>query len=473
MIAADTFFQFEGARRYAAQRGLLFKSAPLVAREDSDSLSELELQSLWFAGRFGRSFRSIEGQEIEIIQFGHWNHAAGPDFVDTAVRIDGDVRTGAIELDPDVRDWERHGHAENPGYENVVLHLYFHTGSDRFFTRTASHRAIPQVQLNIQDVDDWETAGFALAEAHLGRCSYVFHQLPRETVAAILEAAAQYRLERKARLMRRTMEIHGREQALYQGIAEALGYRHNAFPMRVLSQRASLARISDHESVAIDALLFGLAGFLEGHRHVESSDESTTNYQRDLWSLWWRERESGLASPAAPLPWRTGSTRPQNHPQRRLGALARLAANWKTFRDLALAKELSIKALESYLFNLEHPYWSHHYTLRAKRAKQPMALIGKARLYDILANQLFPLRFDDAPEATWDAYIKLPALLDNEKVRRASLRLFGQHPDKAAFSNRLFHQQALLQVYDDFCLTDASECDECPFPEELWASATS
>ena len=41
---------------------------------------------------------------VEIVQCGHWNHSAGPEFVDTAVRIGDGARLGAIELDSDVRD---------------------------------------------------------------------------------------------------------------------------------------------------------------------------------------------------------------------------------------------------------------------------------------------------------------------------------------------------------------------------------
>ena len=51
---------------------------------------------------------------VEIVQCGHWNHSAGPEFVDTAVRIGDGARLGAIELDSDVRDWEHHGLGENP-----------------------------------------------------------------------------------------------------------------------------------------------------------------------------------------------------------------------------------------------------------------------------------------------------------------------------------------------------------------------
>ena len=40
--------------------------------------NELELQARWFAGEFGRRFRSACGKEIEIVQFGVWNRESGP-----------------------------------------------------------------------------------------------------------------------------------------------------------------------------------------------------------------------------------------------------------------------------------------------------------------------------------------------------------------------------------------------------------
>ena len=46
--------------------------------------SELELQARWFAGDFGKEFVSTTGDQIEIVQFGVWNRAAGSDFRDAA-----------------------------------------------------------------------------------------------------------------------------------------------------------------------------------------------------------------------------------------------------------------------------------------------------------------------------------------------------------------------------------------------------
>jgi hypothetical protein len=77
------------------------------------------------------------------------------------------------------------------------------------------------------------------------------------------------------------------------------------------------------------------------------------------------------------------------------------------------------------------------------------------------------------PERTrlWAEYLELPALLDNQKVRRAVLRLFGDDARGKRFTEKLHHHQGLLQIYEDFCLEDDSACADCPFPERLkdWA----
>jgi hypothetical protein len=66
---------------------------PLQPAED-----EMEIQARWIGGEFGREFTGTDGEKIEIVQFGHWNRGAGPDFTEAAVRIDGEVHGGAIEM---------------------------------------------------------------------------------------------------------------------------------------------------------------------------------------------------------------------------------------------------------------------------------------------------------------------------------------------------------------------------------------
>ena len=67
----------------------------------------------------------------------------------------------------------------------------------------------------------------------------------------------------------------------------------------------------------------------------------------------------------------------------------------------------------------------------------------------------------------WAENLQLPAMLDNQKIRRAVLRLFGEDPRSRDFTKKLHHHQGLLQIYEDFCLEDDSACADCPFPERL------
>ena len=87
--------------------------------------SELELQARWFAGEFGKHFVSTSGDTVDIVQFGVWNREAGPDFRDAAISLNGmkPIR-GCIEIDLLDRNWEAHGHATNPAFEETVLHVF-------------------------------------------------------------------------------------------------------------------------------------------------------------------------------------------------------------------------------------------------------------------------------------------------------------------------------------------------------------
>src|SRR5207237_5473243 len=77
--------------------------------------NELELQARWFAGEFGRKFRTLAGEPVEIVQFGFWNREAGPDFQDAAIRLaGGPVLGGPIEIDLHDRHWGLPGRATTP-----------------------------------------------------------------------------------------------------------------------------------------------------------------------------------------------------------------------------------------------------------------------------------------------------------------------------------------------------------------------
>jgi hypothetical protein len=435
--------------------------------------SELELQARWFAGDFGKHFVSTAGDKIEIIQFGTWNREAGPDFCDAAIRInDNNPIGGCIEIDLLDRSWETHGHATNPAFEATVLHVFVERSGREFFTRTTSNCNVPQVCIDPATLSAASTANLPLARP--GRCQAPLKNLPEERAQSVLHAAAQFRLRQKANRIRNKMDTHGRDETLFQEIASALGYKENKLPFTLLAQRFPL-RFLRENARDCEALLFGGAGFLDTS-DLDVYKKSAREYVRQLWDGWWPHRDGLQRFILAANTWQLSSTRPVNHPQRRLAALAILARDWSRLQRAS--GKSSVAATKDFFQRLEHPFWNLHYTLTAAASPRKMALIGDSRIADILANVLFPfwlahdLEVATSPSTTlWTEYAKLPAQLSNRRLETAATRLFGNDLRRKQFLKTVANQQGLLQIYEDFCMQDNFDCAQCPFPEQMrkWA----
>ena len=431
--------------------------------------SELELQARWFAGEFGKEFISTNGDKIEIVQFGVWNREAGPDFCDAAIRINGcEPIIGSIEIDLMDRSWETHGHATNPSFEPTVLHVFVERSHRTFFTRTHSNRRVQQVCIDLGSLPEAFNPTIPLARP--GRCQAPLRNLPGERVCTVLDAAARFRLRRKASRIGKKIDAYGRDETLFQEIATALGYKENKLPFTLLTQRLPLRSLRE-SAENCEALLFGAAGFLETP-DLDIYKKSARRYVRQLWDRWWPHRDDLLRLILPVKAWHFSGTRPVNHPQRRLAALAVLAREWPRFQRAS--GKSSVGAANDFFQTLAHPFWNFHYTLTSEASSREMALVGEARVAEILANVLFPFwaaHDIEAPSSPtnrfWSEYANLPAQLSNRRLETAAVRLFGNDPRRKQFLSTVARQQGLLQIYQDFCMQDNSDCAQCPFPEQI------
>ena len=447
----------DAGARYASLIHAPLREEPLLAVPRP--LPELELQAYWFVGDFGREFTTTSGERVRVLQFGIWNREAGPDFAEAAISLGGgEPRRGCIELDPDARDWERHGHASNPDYESVVLHVFTRGGDREFFTRTAQHRQVPQVLLDPSRLDGSPVNPQPAARE--GRCAGPLRDLPDEKVREVLLGAAQFRLRRKAAALGRLGELHGSDEALFQAIAATLGYKSNKLPFTLLAQRLPLKLLRKGRAAA---LLFGVSGFLPAG-DLATFDSPTRHYLRGQWEEWWPRRPEFERLTLAPQAWKLSGQRPANHPQRRLAALAQIITHWPKVR--ALAKACDPAAIHRFFTRLTDDYWDFHYTVSSKAAARPMALVGESRVTEMLANVFFPLAIL-RDESRWIGFKNLPAALTNRRVEIAALRLFGARDRGRTLLRTAAMQQGLLQIYEDFCMRDASDCEHCLFPSQL------
>lgn len=461
------------ARRYANMRRNCARVREAVLFKQPWTVSELELQARWFAGDFGRRFTAVSGEQIEIVQFGTWNREPGPDFRQAAFRVNnGEPIGGCIEIDLIDRNWETHGHAVNPAFDQTVLHVFVTKSAREFFTRTRTNRNVSQIQIDPTILPDAFRLESALARP--GRCHSPLRNLPERRIRKILDAAARFRMQRKSAALRQKIEArqlafqHGSDEALFQEIAAALGYKQNKLPFTLIAQRLPLGFLQGARDDC-EAILFGVAGFLEAP-DLGTFKKTTRAYLRELWDRWWPHRDhlQRLILPSGV--WKLSSTRPSNHPQRRLAALSVLVRRWPAFRRSL--ERGDVRTLRRFFQTLDHRFWKNHFTLSANSTREPMKLIGDSRVSEILANTIFPfwatMESANLGRATlWEEYSKLPSRLSNRKLETGATRLFGDDPRRKELLKTVAHQQGLLQIYEDFCLQDNSDCAHCPFPEQM------
>ena len=69
--------------------------------------------------------------------------------------------------------------------------------------------------------------------------------------------------------------------------------------------------------------------------------------------------------------------------------------------------------------------------------------------------------------ADWESYQKIRAELSNRRLAIVGKRLFGESDRAREHLRFLYQQQGLLQIFEDFCLADATNCAGCRFPEMI------
>ena len=453
-------------------------SPGIVALQDKrDTPPERLLQAIWHHQRIRREdLRLGDGRMLRVLHPGFWNHGAGPDFRDAVLQIGDDAAFSCdIEVDITTAGWHAHKHDQNPNFAHVRLHVVWE-GESTGDIATLSLK--PFLDAPVAELGLWlatETArGFP--DDLLGKCASPLRDLSTKQIEQLLDEAALIRLQRKAGDLQARARQAGWEQALWEGLLRALGYKQNIWPMQRLAElRSRVCQEPDLPLLHTQARLLGISGLLPGDPACEPSASSA--YVRRLWDHWWRERSAFEDCRLPRAVWRFHGLRPANHPQRRLA----LAAHW--WRDPALVQRLEkwflgphaqTDLLHSLLRALQAPrddFWSWHWTLRSKRMSAAQPLLGPARVTDIAMNALLPWFWIRAREGgnaalqtkAEELYFSWPRAEDNAVLRLARNRLLGGRS-----SERLptaAQQQGLLQVVRDFCEHATALCTECRFPD--------
>ena len=378
------------------------------------------------------------GRRVNVLYPGRPGVTAGPDFRNALLLVEdqGLVR-GDVEVHLRQRDWQAHGHHNDPNYNGVALHVALQ--ADATPSRTDGGSSPPTVNLrdllddargnDAQEKDESESVVRGRLWRILMEHGYRRPQRSGE-MAALLNRAGDARFLSHSDRFQMLMSNLEPEQVLWESICEALGYRHNRHPFLRLAAAAPFATLAaaarqlpgDQRAKTLTFCLLQLAGFEKG------------------------AALRGLGPALDAGQWRLFRVRPPNHPKRRLLGAAELIAR---FADGGLVAGMERAAVVG-----EPARLTDALTVPDNAGKS--AFIGPARARDIAVNVVLPFLHGrrtlagDArrAQAMLDLYRDYGPLTDNEITRELATALqepcWGRIADNARRQQGLIHLQRLL-----------------------------
>lgn len=447
-------------------------------REEPDNLPEQVVQQFWYDyGPETGALKTLEGHDLEVLSPGWWNYCAGPDFMGAQLRFNGTLYTGDVEVHLDQNCWRLHGHHEDRRYNDVLLHVLLNAPRDDSRTTTQSGRALPHIALAplcnldngaLRPVEDAENHPELAPRCH-GSCNRFIAEGTPEILTDFLKLSGDWRLLNKTRYVEERMARVGADQAAWELLARALGYRPFADTFERLAVALPYDRarqLTHQEPFLLEAALLHLGALLP--RQDEQIETLPPHGQR-LAAL--RAQHFPQLN-ALDMQWPLAGVRPYNYPGRRIGGLAhvmgRLARDgfcatldrlWKTHDDPVTLR----RAFEA-LFPPAMGFWANHYRLDSPAMATPTAPVGTGRVRSIIGNVFTPLAMARAraagqrswEEQIWHFYRKLPMEPDNRIYKRMVPRVIGDYKMRFKFQT----QQGLLQLHEDWCKTNPS-CRHC------------
>jgi len=446
--------------------------------DDNSVPPEKLLQAVWQHQRLKRDqLKTADGMTVRVLHPGFASAEGGPDFRGAVLQF-GDAApvSGDVEIDLQPGGWRAHGHDRNPAFKGVILHVIWEDGQK-------ARAPYPLATLALKNTLDSSLAELALAlenesglpETLRGKCCAPLGGLSPAQLAELLHAAAKVRFQNKANAILARARNSGWEQALWENLFRALGYKHNVWPMLNLAETKPRWAQGAGSAFELQARLLGVSGLLPAE--LTRSQKSSDTFLRRAWDSWWRDRDEFSGCTLPRTAWKFHGLRPANHPQRRLA----LASHWLASENLVSSigawclAEIPDKALLDSLHDIfqvgRDEFWSWHWTFKSARMTKPQPLLGEARVTDFAVNVVLPWLWIRAKEGGNEKlrleverrFLAWPAAEDNSVLKLARQRLLGTANPRIL--KGAAQQQGLMQIVRDFCEHSNAVCAECRFPE--------
>ncbi|MGU3377193.1 DUF2851 family protein [Chryseobacterium sp. M5A1_1a] len=345
-------------------------------------MTEKLLQYLWNYKIFKYfDFKDIEGNSVEIIQFGKWNKDAGPDFLNAKIKINGLILAGNIELHVRSSDWIFHNHSQDPNYQNIILHVIFQ--HDIEITEFI-HKNVPTLELKnyIDENILWKYDNLINGKQFIA-CENIFSK--EKIPVNFHEGNILKKLEEKSLELEQSLILYKNnfETVLFQSLAYSFGLKVNAYIFRQIAESIDYTVINKirQNPLQLEALLFGISGWLD---HPEDGQMK----------IWKREFEYIRAKfNISDLKFRPKflRLRPPNFPTIRLSQLADLYQQQNLFSKIMDAENVD-ELYEIFKSVKASDYWDCHFNFGTISKVQPKTL-SKDFIDLLIVNSILPLKY--------------------------------------------------------------------------------
>lgn len=411
-------------------------------------MNEKLLQYLWNFKIFKSfDFKDVDGNDLEILDFGRWNFDSGPDFLFGKIKINGLVIAGNIELHVKSSDWIFHKHSGNPEFENIIAHVVFvHDIELEEFT----NKNIPTLELkNYIDENLLSKYESLLQETQFIPCEKIFN--PKDLPFNFHEENLLKKLDEKSIEIEDSLKLYQNnyEAILFQQLAYAFGLKVNALLFKQLAESIDYTVFNKirQNQTQLEALLFGISNWLE-----KPTDEETKIWKREFEFL-----KVKYQLPEFYIHPKFSKLRPPNFPTIRLSQLASLYhQNQNLFSKLINAQNISeINQIFSTVKASE--YWNNRFNFGKISTVQGEKTLTKEFVELVLINAVLPLKY--TYHKNTDENIPDEILILYQNISPENNTIIDQWKSLKVKPKNALETQSLLFHYRNFC--QKKECLRC------------
>ena len=417
-------------------------------------MNEKLLQYIWNYRLFsGFNFVDTNGNPLEILDYGTWNHNSGPDFSFAKIKTKDFVLAGNIELHLRSSDWILHQHSENSEFKNIILHVVFMHDCE---INDLTNLNIPTLELKnfIDEKLFWKYEKMMMDAAFIP-CESIFDI--QKTPINFQENQLLSKLNERSTGIETQLKQNKNdyEAVLFHELAYAFGLKVNADIFRNIAESIpySVIRKTRNNLEQINALLYGKADWLK-----VSMDENTQLWKREFDFL----KHKFELSPHSFSP-KFLRLRPQNFPTIRISQFAALLHQYPSLFQMLMEVNSVQKMPEIFSIIQAHPYWDDKFVFGKTTSKIHSTFLTKNFVDLILINAVLPIKYTwlkNENENTADEILEFYEAIKPEKNS-----VIDKWKNLKIKMNSAKDTQAFLYHYKNFCLP--KNCLNCSIGYQL------